>query len=41
MPYKSAAQRAFMHINHPGIAKKWDKEHPKNAKAKLPKYKHK
>lgn len=26
MPYKSAKQAAFMHINHPEIAKKWDAE---------------
>ena len=24
MPYKSAKQRAYMHIHHPTIAKKWD-----------------
>ncbi len=27
MPYKSAKQRAFMHIHHPGIAAKWDKKY--------------
>lgn len=27
MPYRSAKQRAFMHINHPDIAKRWDKEY--------------
>jgi hypothetical protein len=27
MPYKSKKQRAFMHIHHPLIAKKWDKEY--------------
>lgn len=27
MPYRSAKQRAFMHIHHPGIAKRWDKEY--------------
>ena len=26
MPYKSKKQAAFMHINHPEIAQKWDKE---------------
>ena len=26
MPYKSQAQAAFMHINHPKIAKRWDAE---------------
>lgn len=36
MPYKSSAQRKFMHAKHPEIAKKWDKEYavPKN----LPEY---
>jgi len=27
MPYRSKAQRAFMHIHHPGLAKKWDKKY--------------
>lgn len=27
MPYKSKAQEAYMHIHHPEIAKRWDKEH--------------
>lgn len=27
MPYRSAKQRAYMHIHHPGIAKKWDKKY--------------
>ncbi len=27
MPYRSKAQRAFMHIHHPKIAKKWDKRY--------------
>jgi len=26
MPYKSDAQRRFMHAQHPKIAEKWDKE---------------
>lgn len=26
MPYASARQRAYMHIHHPEIAKRWDKE---------------
>ncbi len=26
MPYKSAKQRAFMHAQHPDIAKRWDAE---------------
>lgn len=28
MPYKSDAQRKFMHAEHPEIAKRWDKEYP-------------
>lgn len=27
MPYKSARQRAYMHIHHPKIAKKWDEKY--------------
>ena len=27
MPYKSAKQRAYMHIHHPEIARRWDKEY--------------
>lgn len=34
MPYKSDAQRKFMHARHPQIAARWDKEHPKNARSK-------
>ena len=32
MPYKSDAQRKFMHARHPKIAKKWDAKYetPKN-----------
>lgn len=26
MPYKSDAQRGYMHANHPEIAARWDKE---------------
>lgn len=26
MPFQSKAQRAYMHINHPKIAKKWEAE---------------
>ena len=26
MPYKSAAQRGYMHVHHPGIASRWDQE---------------
>jgi len=36
MPYKSKAQAAFMHINHPDIAKRWDKEYP--SQGKLPQH---
>ncbi len=24
MPYKSAKQRAYMHIHHPDVAARWD-----------------
>lgn len=27
MPYKSKKQRAYMHAQKPGIARKWDKRH--------------
>lgn len=27
-PYKSDAQRKFMHAKHPKIAARWDKEYP-------------
>lgn len=27
MPYKSDKQRAWMHINKPNLAKKWDKKY--------------
>jgi len=27
MPYKSPEQRAWMHINHPEIAKEWDEKY--------------
>ncbi len=38
MPYKSKDQRAYLHIHHPEIAEKWDKEYPKSAHSKtLPK----
>ena len=26
MPYKSAKQRAYLHIHEPALAAKWDKE---------------
>ena len=29
MPYKSEAQRAWMHAKKPKMAKRWDKETPK------------
>lgn len=32
MPYKSKAQRGWMHANKPEMAKKWDKETPKGKK---------
>ncbi len=35
MPYKSEAQRAFMHAVNPKIAKEWDKKSPKGVR--LPK----
>ena len=27
MPYRSKAQRAYMHIHHPKLAEKWDKKY--------------
>jgi hypothetical protein len=27
MPYKSKKQRAYLHIHHPKLAKKWDKKY--------------
>jgi hypothetical protein len=38
MPYKSKAQAAFMHIHHPGIAKRWDKEHHESNPGTLPEH---
>ena len=35
MPFVSQAQRAWMHIHHPEMAKRWEKETPKGKK--LPK----
>jgi len=32
MPFKSQAQRAYMHINHPDIADRWEKHTPKGKK---------
>ncbi|MFA5037297.1 MAG: hypothetical protein WC479_08990 [Candidatus Izemoplasmatales bacterium] len=36
MPFKSQAQRAWMHIHHPEMAKKWE-EHTQKGK-KLPEH---
>jgi hypothetical protein len=36
MPFVSKAQRSYMHIHHPEIAARWEKETMKNAK--LPKH---
>jgi hypothetical protein len=36
MPYKSSAQRAYLHIHEPEIAKRWDKEY--GGGGKLPKH---
>lgn len=38
MPYRSKAQRAYMHIHHPKIAKKWDRKYGSKI---VPKRKHK
>ena len=32
MPFRSQAQRAWMHINKPEMAKKWEKHTPKGKK---------
>jgi hypothetical protein len=32
MPFKSQAQRNFMHANHPSIAKRFEAETPKGRK---------
>jgi len=37
MPFKSQAQRAFMHIHHPRLAARWEREYP--VKQKLPAHK--
>lgn len=37
MPFKSQAQRAYLFIHHPEIAKRWAAEYPNQKK--LPKYK--
>lgn len=36
MPFKSQAQRAYMYIHHPAIAKRWSREYPNQGK--LPKH---
>jgi len=36
MPFKSQAQRAWMHIHHPEMAKEWEAHTPKGKK--LPKH---
>jgi hypothetical protein len=33
-PYKSKKQRAWMHINKPTLAKKWDKKYGKKIRSK-------
>ena len=38
MPFKSEAQRAYMHKNLPKIASRWEKEY--NSEKPLPKRKH-
>lgn len=30
MPFKSKAQRGFLYSKHPEIARRWEKETPKN-----------
>jgi hypothetical protein len=37
VPFKSRAQRAWMHIHHPKMAKRWDAHTPKG---KLPDHVH-
>lgn len=32
MPFKSEAQRRYMYAQEPKIARRWEKETPKNAK---------
>lgn len=32
MPFRSQAQRGYMHIHHPEIAKRWDKDFPNQGK---------
>jgi len=35
MPFRSQAQRKWMHVHHPEMAKRWEKETPKG---KLPEH---
>ncbi|KKL04535.1 hypothetical protein LCGC14_2615090 [marine sediment metagenome] len=39
MPFKSAAQRRYLHAKHPTIAKRWEKEEHKKSKPKRKKKK--
>lgn len=39
MPYESTAQQAYMHIHHPEIAKRWDKETSAKQYEHLPEHK--
>ena len=39
MPYKSAKQRAYLHIHEPKLAAKWDREYGGKVKAKKAKRK--
>ena len=32
MPWKSKAQRGYMHVHHPEIARRWDKHTPEGKK---------
>ena len=41
MPYKSKAQRAYLHIHEPKLAAKWDKKYGKRAQGKRSKAKKK
>lgn len=36
MPYESDKQRRFMHVKHPRIAERWDKEEKGKAEAHFP-----
>ena len=39
MPYKSAKQRAWMHVNEPELAKKWDEKYGGKSKPKKKSFK--